>query len=186
MPDLSPPLPVLESERLRLRPMRADDVDDVFALYSSPEVTRFWSFAAWTERAQAEAWLAERLPWGPPSVYGWAVADRRDDRFIGTTALFSLAGPMHRAELGYSLLPVRQGQGLASEAVRLALGHAFDVLGLERIEADVDPRNLASCRLLEKLGFRREGVLRNRWRVGGEFADSVIFGLLRHEYAGAQ
>jgi RimJ/RimL family protein N-acetyltransferase len=113
------------------------------------------------------------------------VADRRDDRFIGTTALFALAGPMHRAELGYSLLPSRQGQGLASEAVRLALGHAFDVLGLERIEADVDPRNQASCRLLEKLGFQREGVLRNRWRVGGEFADSIIFGLLRHEYAGA-
>ena len=184
MPDLSPPLPVLESERLRLRPLRADDVDDVFALYSSPEVTRYWSFGTWTERAQAEAWLAERIPWGPPSVYGWAVADRRDDRLIGTTALFALAGPMHRAELGYSLLPARQGQGLATEAVRLALDHAFDVLGLARIEADVDPRNLPSCRLLEKLGFQREGVLRNRWRVGGEFADSVIFGLLRDEYAG--
>ena len=49
----------------------------------------------------------------------------------------------------------------------------------------MDPRNLASCRLLEKLGFQREGVLRNRWRVGGEFSDSVIFGLLRHEYVGA-
>jgi len=185
MPDLSPPLPVLESERLRLRPLRADDVDGVFALYSSPEVTRFWSFAAWTERAQAEAWLAERIHWGPPSVYLWAVADRRDDRFIGTASLFALAGPMHRAELGYSLLPDRQGQGLATEAVRLALAHAFGRMGLERIEADVDPRNEPSWRLLEKLGFRREGLLRNRWRVGGELADSLIFGLLRDEYAGA-
>lgn len=185
MPDLSPPLPVLESERLRLRPLQSGDVDDLFALYGSPDVTRFWSFGTWTTRAQAEAWLAERLPWGPPSVYPWAVADRRDDRLIGTTSLFALAGPQHRAELGYSLLPARQGQGLATEAVRLALDHAFGALGLARIEADVDPRNLPSCRLLEKLGFRREGVLRNRWRVGGEFADSVIFGLLRDEYAGA-
>ncbi|GAB2497030.1 GNAT family N-acetyltransferase [Arenimonas alkanexedens] len=184
MPDLSPPLPTLESERLRLRPLREGDVDDLFALYGAPEVTRFWSFAAWTQRAQAEAWLAERIPWRPPSVFAWAVADRSDDRLIGTTTLFALSGPMHRAELGYSLLPERQGQGLATEAVRLALAHAFDVLRLERIEADVDPRNTPSCRLLDKLGFRREGVLRNRWRVGGEFADSIIFGLLRHEYAG--
>ena len=69
-------------ERLRLRPLQSGDVDDLFALYGSPEVTRFWSFGTWTTRAQAEAWLAERLPWGPPSVYPWAVADRRDEGAI--------------------------------------------------------------------------------------------------------
>ena len=76
----------------------------------------------------------------------------------------------------------RQGRGLASEAVRQALDFGFGTLGLERVEADVDPRNGASCRLLERLGFQREGLLRNRWRVGDEFADSVIFGLLRGQY----
>jgi RimJ/RimL family protein N-acetyltransferase len=176
------PLPVLAGQRIRLRPLRMDDAPDVFALYSDPEVTRYWSFAAWTELAQAEAWLAERTGWGPPSVFGWAVADLASDRFIGTAALVSLSGPMHRAELGYSLLTARQGQGLATEAVRVALDFGFDVLGLERIEADVDPRNLPSCRLAERLGFQREGLLRNRWRVGGEFADSVLYGLLRNEY----
>ena len=182
MAEIPQSLPVLESERIRLRPLRMDDAGEVFTLFSDARVTRYWSFQAWTEPAQAEAWLAERIGWGPPSVYGWAMADRASDAFIGTTALFSLSGPLHRAELGYSLMPARQGEGLATEAVRRALDFGFDVLGLERIEADVDPRNVASCRLAERLGFQREGLLRNRWRVGGEFADSILYGLLRGEY----
>jgi len=182
MAEIPQSLPVLESERIRLRPLRMDDAAEVFTMFSDARVTRYWSFQAWTEPAQAEAWLAERIGWGPPSVYGWAMADRASDAFIGTTALFSLSGPLHRAELGYSLMPARQGEGLATEAVRRALDFGFDVLGLERIEADVDPRNLASCRLAERLGFQREGLLRNRWRVGGEFADSILYGLLRGEY----
>jgi len=182
MADLPQSLPVLESARVRLRPLRMDDAPEAFAMFSDAQVTRFWSFEAWTDPAQAQAWLAERIGWAPPSVYGWAMADRDDDRFIGTTALFSLSGPLHRAELGYSLMPSRQGQGLATEAVRRALDFGFDTLGLERIEADVDPRNVASCQLTERLGFQREGLLRNRWRVGGEFADSILYGLLRNEY----
>ena len=177
--------PVLESDRVRLRPLLASDAADVFALYSDPEVCRYWSFAPWTALAQAEAWLAERMPMRPPSVYGWALTEPGEDRFIGTTALFSLSGPNARAELGYSLLPSRQGRGLAREAVRLAIDHGFGPLGLERIEADVDPRNEPSWRLLEHFGFQREGLLRNRWRVGGEFADSWIYGLLRPDYRSA-
>jgi ribosomal-protein-alanine N-acetyltransferase len=177
--------PVLESAQVRLRPLRADDAADVFALYSDAEVCRYWSFAPWTTLAEAEAWLAERIPMRPPAVYGWALTEPAEDRFIGTTALFSLNGPNRRAELGYSLLPARQGRGLAREAVRLALDHAFGSLGLERVEADVDPRNQPSWRLLEHFGFQREGLLRNRWRVGGEFADSWIYGLLRADYRSA-
>ena len=186
MADTPQTLPVLEGARIRLRPLRMDDAPEVFAMFSDARVTRFWSFQAWTEPAQADAWLAERMGWGPPSVFGWAMADRAGDRFIGTTALFSLSGPLHRAELGYSLMPSLQGQGLAGEAVRRALDFGFETLGLERIEADVDPRNEASCRLAERLGFQREGLLRNRWRVGGEFADSILYGLLRNEYPRAQ
>lgn len=178
----APPLPDLASDRLRLRALRAGDLHDVFALYSDPEVTRYWSFAAWTDLSQAQAWLDERLPWGPPSVYAWAITEPVDDRLLGTTALFALAGPMHRAELGFSLRRSHQGRGLAGEAVRLALDFAFDTLGLARIEADVDPRNTPSCRLVERFGFQREGLLRDRWRVGGEFADSIAYGLLRADY----
>jgi ribosomal-protein-alanine N-acetyltransferase len=65
--------------------------------------------------------------------------------------------------------------------VRLALRHAFEELGLRRIEADTDPRNSGSCRLLERLGFVREGLLRERWLIDGELQDTAIYGLLRGE-----
>jgi RimJ/RimL family protein N-acetyltransferase len=75
------------------------------------------------------------------------------------------------------------GHGYAREAVPLALGHAFGKLALNRVEADADPRNLPSCRLLERLGFTREGLLRERWRVGDDVQDSVIYGLLARDHA---
>ncbi len=184
--DTTPPtpatLPELVSERLRLRAYLDSDTTAVFALYSDPRVTRYWSHPAWTERRQAEDYVAARKALELPAVYAWAVADRHSDELVGTTTLFSLNGPQRRAEIGYSLLSAHQGKGYASEALRLAIGHAFDILGLERIEADIDPRNLASCRLVEKLGFRREGLLRQRWRVNGETCDSALYGLLRAEF----
>ena len=159
--------PVVETARLRLRPYRPDDARDIFAVYSDAEVTRYWSFPAWTGLAQ---------------VIAWAVAERDSDRHVGTTTFFALDGPQCRAEIGYSLARSHHGRGLATEMLRGAIVHGFEVHGLERIEADVDPRNEPSWRLLEKLGFRREGLARNRWRVGGEVADSYLYGLLRPEF----
>ena len=68
----------------------------------------------------------------------------------------------------------------------MILRHLFDGMGLRRIEADIDPRNLASCRLVEKLGFVREGTLRERWQVNGECADSALYGLLRRDFIDPQ
>ena len=174
--------PVVETARLRLRPYRPDDARDIFAVYSDAEVTRYWSFPAWTGLAQAQAYLTQRLALEPPSVIAWAVAERDSDRLVGTTTFFALDGPQCRAEIGYSLARSHHGRGLATEMLRGAIVHGFEVHGLERIEADVDPRNEPSWRLLEKLGFRREGLARNRWRVGGEVADSYLYGLLRPEF----
>lgn len=174
--------PVIETARLRLRPYRPGDARDIFAVYSDPEITRYWSFPAWTELAQAHAYLGQRLAMEPPSVVAWAVAERDSDRLVGTTTFFALNGPQCRAEVGYSLARAHHGHGLAAEMLRGAIAHGFDAYGLERIEADVDPRNTRSWQLLEKLGFKREGLARNRWRVGGEVADSYLYGLLRPEF----
>jgi RimJ/RimL family protein N-acetyltransferase len=163
-----------------LRPLRADDIDDLYTLFADTEVTRHWSFAAWTRRAQAEEFLRLRLSLLPPAVYCWAIAS--DERLIGSLTLFVLDGPPRRAEIGYALASAFHGRGLASEALRLAIGHAFEVLELARIEADVDPRNQASCRLLERLGFRREALLHDRCRRGDEVGDAAIYGLLRADW----
>ena len=176
-------VPTLESERLRLRPYRHGDVDAMFRLYSDPLVMRYWSFPPWTELAQAEAYLHRALTeMAEGRVMPWAVANRDDDRLIGTTTLFALDAVQGRAELGYSLDPKYWGKGLAAEALRLALAHGFDAQRLRRVEADVDPRNTPSCRLVERLGFRLEGLLRARWRVAGEICDSAFYGLLASEF----
>jgi [ribosomal protein S5]-alanine N-acetyltransferase len=178
-------VPTLDGPRVRLCAYRADDRDAMFRLYSDPHVARYWSFPAWTELAQADAYLAPLLEPldDAPTAYPWAVASIEDDRLVGTTTLFAMRRDQARAEVGYSLSPAWQGRGYAREALRIALRFAFDTLALERIEADIDPRNDRSWRLLEGLGFRREGLLRARWRVNGEVCDSAFYGLLRAEYA---
>lgn len=176
-------VPVLETPRLRLRPYRADDVQAMFALYSDPAVMRYWSFPPWVELAQARTYL-ERALAGMDSgeIFPWAIADRDSDRLIGALTFFSLHAEQLRAEIGYSLSPAFQGRGLAAEALRCGLAHAFDDLGLVRVEADIDPRNERSWRLLERIGFQREGLLRKRWRVNGEVCDTAFYGLLAEEF----
>ena len=176
-------VPVLETPRVRLRRYRADDAHAMYALYSDPVVMRYWSFPPWVELAQARTYLDRALA-GMDSgeIFPWAIADRDSDRLIGALTLFSLHAEQLRAEIGYSLSPEFQGRGLAAEALRLGLAHAFDALGLLRVEADIDPRNNASWRLLERLGFQREGLLRKRWRVNGEVCDTAFYGLLVEEF----
>jgi RimJ/RimL family protein N-acetyltransferase len=169
----------LRTPRLRLREFRADDAAALFEVHSDPAVMRYWSFPAWTRPEQA----AERVRCvlgqrARGEVLAWVLAEPDGDRLVGSIAVFALDRANARAEIGYSLRTDRQGQGLAQEAMRAVLAFLFDELGIERVEADVDPRNVPSCRLLERLGFRREGLLRARWRVAGEVCDSALYGLL--------
>lgn len=117
------------------------------------------------------------------SLFQWGVARREDDWVIGTCTLYHLDGRNRRAEIGFALGREHWGRGLMQEALGALLGYAFDTLNLHRVEADVDPGNAASLRLLERLGFVREGMMRERWLVGGGVQDSVILGLLRREWS---
>ena len=177
-------LPTLESPRLRLRQIQVADIADLFAIFSDPQTMRYWSHAPFADMAEAEAYLrnidAGRIN---GTHLQWGIALHEDDRVIGTTTLFSLNLRHHRAEIGYALASAHWRRGIGGEALTTALRHAFDALDCQRIEADVDPRNTASCRLLEKLGFRLEGRLRERWHVEGEIQDSAIYGLLAREFA---
>lgn len=177
-----PPIPELRGDRVRLRALAAHDADALFALHSDAQVQEFWSFPPWTDRQQAVDQIAryarERETM---EFYPW-VATRPDaDELIGTCSLFGVDRRHLRGEIGYALRPAHWGQGLASEMLRLALDFAFDELGLNRVEADIDPLNLASCRLVERAGFQREGYLRERWRVGGGVQDTALYGLLARE-----
>lgn len=178
-----PPVPRLAGPRIALRGFREDDFDALFALHSDPRVMRYWSFPAWTEEAQATDYFARALAArDPDDMLCWVVTGTASDQLIGTTTLFRIDRPQGRAEIGYALGSAHWGKGLAQDAVALVLDHAFDTLGLRRVEADADPRNTGSMRLLQALGFRQEGLLRERWRVGDEITDSAWHGLLAREW----
>ena len=176
-------LPLL-TPRLRLRPVQPRDATDLFAIFSDPQTMRYWSSAPWTALDQAHAMIAgdtAALANGEALRLGLERLD--DGRVIGVCSLFNLSGQNRRAEIGYALARDTWGQGWMDEALRALVAHAFGPLGLHRLEADIDPRNAASARALQRLGFREEGRLRERWIVAGEVSDSGLWGLLARDWA---
>jgi RimJ/RimL family protein N-acetyltransferase len=177
-----PAFPQLQGKRVRLRGPRRDDAEALFALFSDPAVMRYWSRPPMTTLGEAQGLLGEMLDsFEQRSLLNWMVTSRDDDGVIGTCTLFRI-DPRHRhAEIGYALRSDHWGQGLAHEAVNLMLDWAFRRFDLQRVEADIDPRNEGSRRLLLRLGFASEGVLRQRFFVGDVVTDSEMFGLLAGE-----
>jgi RimJ/RimL family protein N-acetyltransferase len=177
----------LATARLDLRPLCMDDAAALLRMHSDPEFMRYWSCGPWTSLALATA-VIERdlreLAAGEQLRLG--IFLREQGTLIGTCALFHLMEQCRRAEVGYGIAREHWRQGYMFEAVGALLGFAFEDLGLNRLEADIDPRNTASARSLEKLGFQREGTLRERWIVGEEVSDTALYGLLAREWRAAR
>ena len=176
-------LPTLDGARLRLRQLDDRDVPALYTVFGDPEVARFWAVPALEhESAAADIVAQARTNFEARRGFRWGIALRADDTIIGTCSLFNLDAANRRAEVGYALARTQWRNGYASEALALAMGFGFTMLGLRRLEADVDPRNGASLHMLERLGFQREGYLRERFEVAGEIQDSVVLGLLASEW----
>jgi RimJ/RimL family protein N-acetyltransferase len=176
-------LPTLTGQRLRLRWLEAPDVPALYEVFSDAEVMRYWCRLPFTHQGEAHELLgAIERAFADQSLFQWGIARIEDDAVIGTCTLALVDERNLRAELGYTLGRAHWGQGLMREALDVLVAYTFETLGLRRLEADVDPRNAASIRCLERLGFQREGYLRERWFVGGETQDAIIYGLLRREW----
>ena len=176
-------LPTINTSRLSLRLISEEDVDDFYAVYSNPEVMRYWSTPPLANKEAASNLINEiHEGFERHELLKWGIALRADDKLIGSVTLFHLDFTHRRAEIGYALGRASWGNGYMQETLKAVLNYTFDVLNLHRIEADVDPRNEASVRTLERLGFRREGYLRERWQVNGEIQDAFFYGLLRPDW----
>ncbi|MFF8433381.1 GNAT family N-acetyltransferase [Streptomyces bacillaris] len=175
--------PTLRTARLRLRPFTAADADGLFALHSSAEVMRYWDSPAWTEQTRAERFLTMcRTMADEGSGVRLALDRASDGGFVGWCTLARWNPEYRSASLGYCLGKTAWGHGYATEAAHAVLRWAFDTLDLNRVQAEADTRNLASARVLEKVGFVREGTLREECVVNGEVSDTWVFGLLRREW----
>jgi len=174
----------LTTERLVLREFEEEDASAANAYESREDVMRYQTHEPRTldesrdyiRRVRAEARLE------PRRVYDFAVVARAGERVVGRAGFGVDARDPRQAMIWYVLHPDLQGQGLATEAARAVVGFAFEELGLHRVWADVDPRNVPSVRVCERLGMRREAHhVESDWQKG-EWTDSFIFALLAREW----
>lgn len=177
----------ISTDRLLLRLFRPEDAE-VFAAYrSDPDVARYQSWSAPVPVEDATALVEEFASLDPlaPGWFQYAIELRSDGVLIGDVGV-NRHGNLMQAELGFTIAPAHQHRGYASEAVRSVLDLLFVDQGLHRVSAECDGRNEASARLLERLGFRREGHrVDNTW-IKGEWTDDLLFGLLRQDWPRAQ
>lgn len=160
---------VLKTERLLLRPARADDIDALHAIMRQPEAMAYWSTPPHSTLAETADFLDAMI--SIPSGEGEDFVIEFEGRLIGKAGLYRFP------DIGYILDPAFWGRGLATEALAAVISRAFDLHGLPRIQADVDPRNAASLRLLARLGFRETHRQARTWLVGEQWCDSVYLAL---------
>lgn len=175
---------VIETSRTLLRPFDFRDVDDVFAYASDPEWARYLlAVPIPYTKEDAKKFIASRVltDWATHPV--WAI--ELGGSAIGGVNIRLLFG-RRIGEVGYSVARAHWGKGIATEAVRAVIDSAFSTLPeLERIRATADFRNIASQRVMEKVGMKREGVLRRNRVLGGETVDEVWYGIVRREWESA-
>jgi ribosomal-protein-alanine N-acetyltransferase len=180
---MSLPTPTLQSARLRLRPFTDADADALFAMHSSAHVLRYWDSPPWREPARAERFIAACRQMADDGTGARLALDRVSDGvFIGWCSLTRWNPDYRSASLGFCLNDAAWGHGYMTEAALVLLQWAFYTLDLNRVQAETDTRNAAAARVLEKIGFVREGTLREDCVVNGEVSDSWVFGLLRREW----
>jgi ribosomal-protein-alanine N-acetyltransferase len=180
---LSPEFPVIETERLVLRPLAPTDLEFVFRHFSDPEVTRYMlDEEPLSDIRQAQELIDFYAQPDGKNYNRWGIARKENGALIGTCGFHKWNRRSARAEIGYDLTPAFWGQGVMTEAVSAMLWNGFGRMGLNRVEAIVYPENIASVRLLTHLGFSREGVMREYYRLGGRFYDHALFSLLRREW----
>jgi RimJ/RimL family protein N-acetyltransferase len=177
---MSLPTPTLHTERLRLRPFTEADADALFELHSNAYVLRYWDSPPWSEHARAERFIIACGQMADEGTGARLAMDRvSDGTFLGWCSLTRWNPDYRSASLGYCLDDAAWGHGYATEAAHGLLQWAFDTLDLNRVQAETDTRNQASARVLEKLGFVREGTLREDCVGAGVVSDSWVSGLLR-------
>ncbi len=161
---------MIDTPRLHLRRARIEDAGDLHRVFADPRAMRYWDSLPHAELGQTLGWLARVV----------ASRDATDDFVVEHEGrVIGKAGCWQFGEIGFILRSDYWGRGLATETLAAVIPHVFASLPVERLEADVDPRNAAALRLLAKFGFREVGRAERTVRLGDEWCDSVYLALAR-------
>jgi aminoglycoside 6'-N-acetyltransferase len=175
---------LIATDRLVLRRFRDDDAPTLAAYRSDEAVARYQSWQPPVPIADARR-LVREMAAGDPDEPGWfqyAIERAADGAHLGDVGV-NLHVNRLQAEIGFTVAGGYQGRGYATEAVLAVLRHLFDDRGLHRVSAECDARNVRSARLLERVGFRREGLRPAHTWLKGEWTDDLLFGLLARDWA---
>ena len=177
------PFPVLETTRLILKKVDTEHLDQLFELLSNPEVAKFDYFYPVTSIKEVTKFIdryREEIENGEEIT--WAIVLKETNKLIGTCCLGDFDEYARRLEIGYSIIQSQWGNGYATEAVEVVIDYGFNNMNLNRIEATITPGNDSSVRVLKKLNFNREGIVRERDFIKGKLEDGIIMALLKKEY----
>jgi len=181
---LAPPFPVIETERLLLREIVADDAPMLFAIHGDAELMQWFGNDPLPDLAAAQRLVALFASWRVAANPGvrWGLQLKGSTGLVGTCGLFAWNRNWRKCTLGYELAREAQGQGLMQEALLAALAWGFEHMALNRVEAQVHPDNKASLRSVQRLSFREEGRLRQLGYWRDQFHDLLQYALLREEW----
>lgn len=178
--DIWSEFPVLETSRFRLREIMPDDDEVLFAILSDQEVMRYWSSAPYTSIDQARRLIEViRGRFREKAAIEWGIVAKDSGRLAGKCSFHRWHKDHFRAEVGYVLARESWGGGVMMEVLPAVLRYGFDGMSLHSVEAMLDPENTRSKRVLERLGFTKEGHLRENFYLNGKFSDTAIYSLLK-------
>ncbi len=171
--------PEIHTKRLHLRLAQREDAAEILHLRSDRELLRYLDRDPCKDLTEAKEWIQRNQDDFKNNLgLNWVITLQPESKVIGTIGLWRFDLPNHRAEIGYTLKTNYQGKGLMSEAMRAVLEFSFHSLNFHSIEANVNPENEPSKRLLERHGFRQEAYFRENYYYNGHFLDSAIYCLL--------
>ena len=192
MPDPIPTLAItapLLTARLILRPYEAGDLDFLHSMFGREDVTRYLPWGAMDleqAREKLEQRMAQRRIGADRKAIVLAGVETETGRVVGEFMLRLDSAEYLQGEIGWSVHPDFQGLGFGTEGASEMVRLGFEDLGLHRIAAECDPRNVASVRVMEKLGMRREALFVEAELIQGEWVDSMVYGLLASEWRAAR
>jgi RimJ/RimL family protein N-acetyltransferase len=167
---------LLEGKNVNLRVSEKEDIPLIVEWWNSLEVQGDYQFFPQMSKAEMEKWI-EKSSSDPLSKT--FVIEKKDGSKVGSIVHYQVG---RLVEIGYALVPSERGKGYCSEAVQIIVDYLFLSKDIVRVQAHTDVRNVASQRVLEKIGFKKEGVVRKSSFVGGEWRDSCLFSFLREEW----
>lgn len=175
--------PILETERLILRNITKTDAISIFKYLSDPEVMKYYGLEPFKSVQDA----LDEISWYE-SIFNeqtgirWGISLKDNDKIIGSCGFLNTVSTHRRTDIGFELSKEYWGQGIGSEAIMAIIHYAFEQMNIQRIQALIEPLNIASQKMVEKAGFLQEGLLRKYEYTCGNFDDLYMYGLLKEDY----